>query len=109
MAKESAPMRSPSEPRLPFEAPIYEMENRLSEMEAQYAKDRAAGDTTKIAESIRRLRRELAKLKREIYSDLDAWQTVQVVAPSGPSANPRLHRPHLRPVHGAPRRPGGWR
>lgn len=71
-------MRSPSEPRLPFEAPIYEMENRLSEMEAQYAKDRAAGDTTKIAESIRRLRRELAKLKREIYSNLDPWQTVQV-------------------------------
>jgi len=71
-------MRSPSEPRLPFEAPIYEMEARLSEMEAQYAKDRAAGDTTKIAERIRRLRRELAALKREIYSSLDPWQTVQV-------------------------------
>src|SRR6516162_10896703 len=78
MAKDFAPMRSPSEPRLPFEAPIYEMENRLSEMEAQYAKDRATGDTTKIAERIRRLRRELASLNREIYSNLDPWQTVQV-------------------------------
>ncbi len=71
-------MRSPSELRLPFEAPIYEMEARLSEMETQYAKDRAAGDTTKIAERIRRLRRELAQLKREIYFNLDPWQTVQV-------------------------------
>jgi acetyl-CoA carboxylase carboxyl transferase subunit alpha len=78
MAKDLAPMRSPSEPRLLFEAPIYEMENRLSEMEDQYAKDRAGGDRAKIAERIRRLRRELAALKREIYSNLDPWQTVQV-------------------------------
>ncbi len=60
MAKDLAPMRSPSEPRFAFEAPIYEMEARLAEMEAQYAKNRAAGDTTTIAEQIRRLRRELA-------------------------------------------------
>jgi acetyl-CoA carboxylase carboxyl transferase subunit alpha len=54
------------------------MESRLGEMEAQYAKNRAGGDTTKIAEQIRRLRRELAGLKREIYSNLDPWQIVQV-------------------------------
>ncbi len=71
-------MRSPHEQRLPFEAPIYEMESRLSEMEVQYAKNRAGGDSSKIGEQIRRLRRELAALKREIYSQLDAWQTVQV-------------------------------
>ena len=71
-------MPSPSEPRLAFEAPIHEMEMRLSEMETQYAKNRSAGDTTKIAEQIRRLRRELAALKREIYSHLDPWQIVQV-------------------------------
>ena len=47
-------------------------------METQYAKNRAAGDTSKIGEQIRRLRRELAALKREIYSQLDPWQTVQV-------------------------------
>ncbi len=71
-------MPSPSEPRLVFEAPIHDMEARLSEMEAQYAKNRTAGDTTKIAEQIRRTRRELAALKREIYSQLNPWQIVQV-------------------------------
>jgi acetyl-CoA carboxylase carboxyl transferase subunit alpha len=71
-------MPSASEPRLAFEAPIYEMEARLAEMETQYAKSRAGGDTTKIAEQIRRLRRELAALKREIYAHLDPWQIVQV-------------------------------
>ncbi len=81
-------MPSPSEPRLPFEAPIHEMEARLSEMEAQYAKNRTGGETTKIAEQIRRLRRELAALKREIYSQLDPWQIVQV------SRHPR--RPQTR-------------
>jgi acetyl-CoA carboxylase carboxyl transferase subunit alpha len=78
LAKDLAPMPSGSEQRLAFEAPIYEMEARLSDMEAQYAKNRSSGDTTKIAEQIRRLRRELAALKREIYSHLDPWQIVQV-------------------------------
>jgi acetyl-CoA carboxylase carboxyl transferase subunit alpha len=71
-------MRSASEPRLAFEAPILEMEARLSEMEAQYAKNRHAGDTGKIAEQIRRVRRELAALKRETYANLNPWQIVQV-------------------------------
>ena len=62
------------------------MEARLSEMEVQYAKNRAVGDSTKIAEQIRRLRRELAALKREIYSHLDPWQIVQV---SGTSNAPK--------------------
>ena len=48
-------MPSPSEQRLPFEAPIYEMETRLGEMESQYAKNRTAGDTSRISEQIRRL------------------------------------------------------
>jgi len=76
-------MPSASEPRLSFEAPILEMEARLSDMETQYAKNRSAGDTTKIAEQIRRLRRELAALKREIYSQLDPWQIVQVSRHAG--------------------------
>lgn len=71
-------MASPTEQRLQFEAPIHEMESRLLEMEAQYAKNRPGNDTSGIAEQIRRLRRELAALKREIYSNLDPWQTVQV-------------------------------
>jgi acetyl-CoA carboxylase carboxyl transferase subunit alpha len=78
MAKDLSHTRSPSEPRLAFEAPIYETEARLSEMEAEYAKNRALGDSPKIAEGVRRLRRELAALKREIYSHLDPWQIVQV-------------------------------
>ncbi len=41
-------------------------------------KTEPAADTTRIAEQIRRLRRELAALKREVYSNLDPWQTVQV-------------------------------
>jgi acetyl-CoA carboxylase carboxyl transferase subunit alpha len=71
-------MRTASEQRLSFETPIYEMEARLAEMEAQYSKDRGAGDAARIAEGIRRLRRELAALKREIFSKLDPWQVVQV-------------------------------
>jgi acetyl-CoA carboxylase carboxyl transferase subunit alpha len=71
-------MRTASEQRLAFEAPIYEMEARLGEMETQYARDRGGGESTKIAEQIRRLRRELAALKREIFSHLDPWQIVQV-------------------------------
>ena len=54
------------------------MEARLSEMETLYAKNRTAGDSPRIAEQIRRLRRELAALKREIYSHLEPWQVVQV-------------------------------
>ena len=54
------------------------MEARLAELESQYSKHRAAGDSPKIAEQIRRLRRELAALKREIYAHLEPWQIVQV-------------------------------
>jgi acetyl-CoA carboxylase carboxyl transferase subunit alpha len=78
MAKDAVTTRTPNETRLAFEAPIYEMESRLGEMELTYAKNRAGGESTKIAEQIRRLRRELAALKREIYSSLDPWQIVQV-------------------------------
>lgn len=71
-------MPSPSEHRLPFEAPIYEMEARLAEMEASYAKNRTGGEPSGIAEQIRLLRRELAALKRAIYANLEPWQTVLV-------------------------------
>jgi acetyl-CoA carboxylase carboxyl transferase subunit alpha len=71
-------MQSPNEDRLPFEAPIYEMETRLAEMEAQYSKSKALTDSAGFAEQIRRLRRELAGLKRTIYANLEAYQTVMV-------------------------------
>jgi acetyl-CoA carboxylase carboxyl transferase subunit alpha len=62
------------EKRLPFEAPIYEMEARLSEMEAVYARQPVAG----AADAVRRMRRELLALKRSIYANLDPWQSVMV-------------------------------
>jgi acetyl-CoA carboxylase carboxyl transferase subunit alpha len=73
-------MPSPSEYRLPFEAPIYEMEARLAELETQYARNKTAVESSAsaLAEPIRRLRRELAGLKRQIYANLEPYQTVQV-------------------------------
>ena len=71
-------MPQPNESRLPFEAPIYEMEARLGEMEAHYAKHRTEADSAGVADQILRLRRELAGLKRAIYANLEPWQTVQV-------------------------------
>jgi acetyl-CoA carboxylase carboxyl transferase subunit alpha len=71
-------MASGKEHRLDFEAPIYEMEARLAEMEAMYAKTRPGGEGPAVAEQIRRLRRELAHLKRTIYANLEPWQTVKV-------------------------------
>jgi acetyl-CoA carboxylase carboxyl transferase subunit alpha len=58
--------------RLPFETEIYELEELLAQLEASGNGQAAAG------EEIRRIRRELASLKRKIYSSLTPWQTVQV-------------------------------
>src|SRR4051812_18817696 len=55
---------------LPFEKAIYEMEELLAKLEA---KQGAAG-----SEEIRRIRRELVALKKQVYSNLSAWETVQV-------------------------------
>src|SRR5262249_24850265 len=54
------------------------MEARLAEMETIYARNRAGGESSGIAEQIRRLRRELANLKRTIYAHLQPWETVKV-------------------------------
>ena len=72
---------SASEHRLPFEAPIYDLEARLSEMEALYATAKAGPDATAASasgDSIRLMRRELANLKRTIFANLDPWETVRV-------------------------------
>jgi acetyl-CoA carboxylase carboxyl transferase subunit alpha len=55
--------------RLPFETPIFEMEVRLGELEKLHAKN---------PDQIRRLRRELAGLKRSIFANLEPWQTILV-------------------------------
>lgn len=58
--------------RLTFERPIYELEARLAKLEAE-------GDGSQEAvEEIRRLRRELADVKKRVYGQLRPWDTVQV-------------------------------
>ena len=71
-------MPSPSEHRLPFEAPIYEMEARLAEMEAQYAKNRAGGRHLEDRRADPPPPPRAGRPEAEIYSHLDPWQTVQV-------------------------------
>lgn len=58
--------------RLAFERPIYELETKLAKLEAE------PGGSPDAAEEVRRLRRELAETKKRIYSQLGAWETVQV-------------------------------
>jgi acetyl-CoA carboxylase carboxyl transferase subunit alpha len=58
--------------RLSFEKPIYEMEDLLAKLEAN------VNGPLSGSEEVRRIRRELVNLKRKIYSDLNAWQTIEV-------------------------------
>src|SRR5947209_1412133 len=62
----------PSRIRLPFEKEIYELDDRLAQLEG------AGNDPPADAEEVRRLRRELIDLKRKIYGNLTPWQTVEV-------------------------------
>jgi len=57
---------------LPFEKDIHEMEVLLARLEATGAEQGGAND------EIRRIRRELDNLKRKVYSNLSAWETVLV-------------------------------
>ena len=55
--------------RLPFEKEIYQMEDLLTELETH---GQAGSD------EIRRIRRELVALKKKVYSNLTAWNTIEV-------------------------------
>ena len=57
---------------LPFERQIVELEDQLSKMEGQ------PGPTPATLEAIRNMRVEIAKLKREVFDNLNPWETVQV-------------------------------
>jgi acetyl-CoA carboxylase carboxyl transferase subunit alpha len=57
---------------LPFEQEIAEMEALLARLEAD------AGARVGSSEEVRRIRRELVNLKRKKYSNLTAWETIQV-------------------------------
>jgi acetyl-CoA carboxylase carboxyl transferase subunit alpha len=58
--------------RLPFEKEIYEMEDLLAKLEANLDGQLYGG------EEVRRMRRELAGVKRKKYGNLNAWETVQL-------------------------------
>lgn len=57
---------------LPFEKPIVEFEEKLATLESQ------PNPTPATLDAIRNMRVEIAKLKRETFENLDAWQTVLV-------------------------------
>lgn len=56
---------------LPFEQDIHELEQQLSKLEQ-------GADPATVQDAIRRMRRELAIMKRERYANLSAWETVLV-------------------------------
>ena len=58
--------------QLPFEKPIYDLENQLKKLESE------PDPTPTLQDSIRRMRVELTQITRELYENLDPWQIVQV-------------------------------
>lgn len=58
---------------LPFEKDITELEERLAALEA-----RSDNSPDAISQVVRKIRRDLAQLKRHKYANLNAWETVQV-------------------------------
>jgi acetyl-CoA carboxylase carboxyl transferase subunit alpha len=58
--------------RLAFERPIYDLEGRIAEADA------AARDNPAAREDLRRLRRELVETTKKIFSQLTAWEIVEV-------------------------------
>ena len=56
---------------LPFERPIYELEENLDALE----KEPSSAQTK---ESIRNMRVEITHMKKEVFSKLDPWEVVQV-------------------------------
>ncbi len=57
---------------LPFERPIYELEGQLEKLEAE------PDPTANTKDSIRKMRVEITRMRREIFEHLDPWQIVQV-------------------------------
>jgi acetyl-CoA carboxylase carboxyl transferase subunit alpha len=57
--------------RLPLEKPIYEIEDRITALEAAPLGERQQ-------EELRRLKRELVDVQKQVFENLDPWQTVEV-------------------------------
>ena len=62
----------PPQYRLPFERPIYELEEQLQKLEAE------PDPSPNTKDAIRAKRLEIVRMKREIFESLDSWQIVQV-------------------------------
>ncbi len=58
--------------QLEFEQPIYELEDRLQELSLVEEK------TPEQHDELRAMKRQLADVMREVYTDLDPWDTVRV-------------------------------
>ncbi len=58
--------------QLPFERPIYELEEQLKKIEQE------PNPTANTKDAIRNMRLEVTRMKREIFENLDAWDTVKV-------------------------------
>ena len=61
-----------TEHRLAFEEPIYELEAQVNQLEALPEK------SIETHEEIRRLRRDVADLKKKVFSTLEPWERVEV-------------------------------
>ncbi|MDA0285230.1 MAG: acetyl-CoA carboxylase carboxyl transferase subunit alpha, partial [Planctomycetota bacterium] len=59
-------------PPLPFEKSIFGMESQLEELESR------PDPTPATRDAIRNMRVEITRMKREVFDNLDAWETVQV-------------------------------
>lgn len=60
------------EHQLSFERPIYELESRLEQLE------KSSENTPDVRNTVARMRREVVELKRNVYKNLQAWETVEV-------------------------------
>jgi acetyl-CoA carboxylase carboxyl transferase subunit alpha len=57
--------------RLPLEKPIYELEDRIAALETVPLGERQQ-------EELRRLKRELVDVQKQVFGNLDPWQTVEI-------------------------------
>lgn len=62
----------PNIPPLPFERPVVELEEKLAGLEA------IDDPSPEIQQAIRALRTEITRKRRQIFENLDAWETVKV-------------------------------
>jgi acetyl-CoA carboxylase carboxyl transferase subunit alpha len=58
--------------RLPLERPIYELEDKIAALESTPDRSPAA------SEELRQMRRDLTELKKKVFANLSAWETVEV-------------------------------